>query len=105
MGAASVARPIGGVAAIVGGIIILATWGLYVSLWSIVGLLLGVLAMFGGALLFKHEYVRGGTMSAAAAIICWGLYPTHPLSTILLIAVSLMAVGGVIGLILEMTAD
>jgi hypothetical protein len=105
MAGAGIGRAIGGLFALVGGGALIATWGLYVSLWSLIGALLMGVSMFGGILIFKEEYVRGGTMSLIAAIIAWGLYPTHPLSGLLLAAVALMALGGVFGLVLELTAD
>lgn len=105
MSATSIARPIGGTIAVLGGLLLLGVWGLYLSLWTIVGIILGCLSMFGGSLIFSREYVRGGTMAAAAAIIAWGLYPTHPLSTIMLSTVLMMGVGGVIGIGLEVSAE
>ena len=91
--------------AVLGGILLIATWGIYTSLWTVIGVLLGAAALFGGGIMFKDEYVRGGTFSLVAAIVSWGLYPTHPLSGYLLAAVGLMTAGGVIGLVLELTAD
>jgi hypothetical protein len=105
MSGTSVGRPIGGILAILGGLLLLGSWGLYASLWTLLGVVLGCAAMFGGAIIFKEEYVRGGTMSLIAAIISWGLYPTHPLSGYLLFAVGMMAAGGVLGLILELSAE
>jgi hypothetical protein len=44
-------------------------------------------------------------MAAAAAVVSWGLYPKVLLTDLLLVTVILMAVGGIMGLVLELTAD
>lgn len=95
-------RPLGGLFAVLGGIILIVQWGLYTSLWTLLGIVFGCLAIYGGSLIMRDEPVRGGTISAAMAIVAWGLYPTHPLSTLMFAAVGLMVVGGVMGLSLEL---
>jgi len=101
----AVPRSIAGVMVVIGGILLVLSWGLSLSLWTIIGLLLGGLGIYGGTLVLRSFYARGGTMAAAAGIVAWGLYPTHPLSTLLLLTVVLLGVGGVIGLVLELAAD
>lgn len=101
----TVAKAIAGLMGVIGGILLALTWGLYLSLWSIIGLLLGILGIYGGTLVLRSQYVRGGTMVAAAAVVAWGLYPKTLLSDLLLVTVIMMGVGGIMGLILELTAD
>jgi hypothetical protein len=101
----TVARAISGLLGVIGGILLILSWGMYLSLWSIIGLLIGGLGIFGGTLILRAQYVRGGTMAAAAAVVSWGLYPKVLLTDLLLVTVILMAVGGIMGLVLELTAD
>jgi len=101
----TVARAISGLLCVIGGIFLILSWGLYMSLWSIIGLLIGGIGIFGGTLVLREQYVRGGTMAAAAAVVAWGLYPKVLLTNLLLATVILMGVGGIMGLVLELAAD
>jgi len=98
-------KVLAGLMVVIGGVLLILNWGLYLSLWSIIGLLLGCFGLYGGALVFQEKYARGGTLAAAAGIVAWGLYPTHPLSTVLLATVMLLGIGGIVALILELVAD
>jgi hypothetical protein len=102
MSAAGAGRGFAGLLAIIGGILILAGWGMYVSLWAVLGAALGFLGIASGAFMMREEYARGGTTALAVAIIAWAFYP-NPITMIITGALALLAVGGIIGYILELT--
>jgi len=105
MSGSSMARAISGLLALFGGVLLIFTWGLYLSLWSIIGLALGGLAIYGAYLVFRSYYVRGGTMATAAGIVAWGLYPSHLISMPVLVAIIMLMAGGIMGIVLELAAE
>ena len=101
----TIIKSIATVMVVMGGILLILSWGLYLSLWSIIGLILGCMGLYSGYLIFDAEYVRGGTISAASAVVAWGLYPFNLFGSLVLVTILLMFIGGVIGLALELLAD
>jgi hypothetical protein len=101
----TIIKSVASVMAVIGGILLILSWGLYLSLWSIIGLALGGMGLYSGYLIFDAEYVRGGTISAACAVIAWGLYPFNLFGSLVLVTILLLGIGGVISLALELMAD
>jgi len=101
----TIIRSVASVMAVIGGILLILSWGLYLSLWSIIGLVLGGMGLYSGYLIFDAEYVRGGTIAAASAVVAWGLLPFNLFGSLILVTILLLGIGGVIGLALELMAD
>jgi hypothetical protein len=56
-------------------------------------------------LIFDAEYVKGGTIAAASAVIAWGLYPFNLVGSLVLVTILLLGAGGIVSLALELLAD
>jgi hypothetical protein len=101
----TIIKSVASVMAVIGGILLILSWGLYLSLWSIIGLALGGMGLYAGYLIFDAEYVRGGTIAAASAVIAWGLYPFNLFGSLVLVTILLLGIGGIVSLALELLAD
>lgn len=101
----TIIKSVASVMAVIGGILLILSWGTYLSLWSIIGLIMGGLGLYAGYLIFDAEYVRGGTIGGALAVVSWGLIPFNLFGSWIFVPIILLGAGGITGLALELMAD
>ena len=68
-------RGLSAVIAVLSGAGILVMWGLYASIWSLVGVMLFFLGVGGGMLVWREQECDGAVPFVAAAIIGYYLFP------------------------------
>jgi hypothetical protein len=70
------------------GVFIILTWGLGISLWSLVGLAVALMAFGSGAMAARRAYISAATPSALAAVVA--IFAWMPPSGPILMAVILL---------------
>jgi len=84
-----------------GGILLLLGWGMYYSLWSLMGLVLFAGALSSSGMILRERYAAGATLVMIILVIAYSLYP-QPFHGGITLSFVLLFAGGVSGYALEM---
>jgi len=86
--AMNVLRGIAALSGLAAGATVILFWGLGISLWSLVGLAVALMAFFAGAMAARRSYISAATPSALAAVVA--IFVQMPPSGAILLAVILL---------------
>ena len=85
---ATILRTIAALSGLAAGAMVIVFWGLGISVWSLAGLIIALMAFCSGAMAARRSYIEAATPSALAAVVA--IFIQMPPAGAILVAVILL---------------